>query len=152
VERLKASERFRAVTLDPGARVRFTVPDLERVTGSSGSCIEESLDSELPGTLVLHATCAGLRTTLAWKKDGTRVSLMACAEDEDRPEALVKVRKQVQQALKRVKTATACVRNGRVEVWGWVTTEPEKKQIAALEKKYGLDTVRSHVELLEDED
>jgi len=152
VERLKDDVRFRAVTLDPGGRMRFTVPNLERVTGASGECVEESLDTEIPDTLVLQATCGGLRTTLAWKKDGTRVSLMACAEDADRPAALVKTRKKVQQALKRLKMVTACVRNGKVELWGWVRSEEDKKHVAKLETKYGLDTVRSHVELLEEEE
>jgi len=151
-EVLKEPLRYRAVTLDPGQRMRFTVPGLERVTAASGTCVEEGMDTETPETFWLEASCGGLRTTLAWKKGGTRVSVMACAEDSERPAHLLKLRKKVQASLKKLKSVTACVRHGRVELWGWVETEAEKKQVAAVEKKHGPDSVRSKVELLESEE
>jgi hypothetical protein len=142
-------EDYRAVTLEPGGRARFRVPDLEYVTGSSGRCIEEGLDSEEPETFVLVASCAGVRTSLAWKKDGTRVHVMACAEPEDRTAEQVKLRKTLQGQVKAWKSVTACVRNGRVELLGWVKTAADQKKLGALEAKYGLEKVRSFVEVIE---
>jgi len=142
-------EDYRAVTLEPGGRVRFRVPDLEYVTGSSGRCIEEGLDSEEPETFFLEASCAGVRTSLAWKKGGTRVHVMACAEPEERTAEQVKLRKALQAQVKAWKSVTACVRNGRVELWGWVKTAADQKKLGALEAKYGLEKVRSFVEVIE---
>jgi hypothetical protein len=143
--------RYRAVTLEPGQRRTFRVTGLETVTGSTGRCVEESIDEEEADALALQASCGGVRTTLAWKKGGERVHIMACAEAEDRQPALVSFRKTVQAQLKGSKTVTACVRNGRVELWGWASSEDELKHMGALEKKYGMDRVRSFVELLEPE-
>jgi hypothetical protein len=143
---------YRAVTLEPGGRARFRVPNLETVTGSSGRCIEEGMDQEEPETFFLEASCGGVRTSLAWKKDGTRVHVMACAEPEERTPAQVKLRKQVQAQLKAWKSVTACVKNGRVELWGWVLTPADKKKVAELEAKFGMEKVRSFVELVEAED
>lgn len=142
-------EDYRAVTLEPGGRARFRVPNLEYVTGSSGRCIEEGMDSEEPETFFLEASCAGVRTSLAWKKDGTRVHVMACAEPEERTAEQVKLRKVLQGQVKAWKSVTACVKNGRVELLGWVKTAADKKKMGALEAKYGLDRVRSFVELIE---
>lgn len=142
-------EDYRAVTLDPGGRLRFRVPNLEYVTGSSGRCIEEGMDSEEPETFFLEASCGGIRTSLAWKKDGTRVHVMACAEPEERTAEQVKLRKTLQGQVKAWKSVTACVKNGRVELWGWVKSAADKKKMGALEAKYGLDRVRSFVELIE---
>lgn len=145
-------EDYRAVTLEPGGRARFRVPNLETVTGSSGRCIEEGMDSEEPETFWLEASCGGVRTSLAWRKDGTRIHVMACAEPEDRLPEQVKLRKALQASLKGMKSVTACVKNGRVELWGWVKTAADKKKMTALEAKHGLDKVRSFVELIEKEE
>lgn len=147
------SGEYRAVTLEVGQHRQYRVPNLETVTGSSGRCIEEGMDSEEPDSIWIEASCAGVRTSLVWKKDGTRVHVMACAEDpETRTPALLKLRRQVQGELKASKTVAPCVRNGRVELWGWVKTEAEAAQLAALEKKYGLDQVRSFAEKLQSEE
>jgi hypothetical protein len=145
-------EDYRAVTLEPKGRTRFRVPNLETVTGSSGRCIEEGMDSEEPETFWLEASCGGVRTSLAWRKDGTRIHVMVCAEPEERTAEQVKLRKAVQAALKGMKSVTACVRNGRVELWGWVKSAADKTRMTALEARHGLDKVRSFVELIETED
>lgn len=139
----------RAVTLEPGERRTFHIPDLNKVTASSGRCLEEGMDSEEPDTLFIEGTCSGVRTALAWRHDGVRIHVMACAEDSTRPASLLALRKTVQNELKGWKSATACVRNGHVELWGWVKTAAELKTFTALEKKYGLEKVRNFVELAE---
>lgn len=142
------SGEYRAVTLEVGQRRQFRVPKLETVTGSSGRCVEEGMDHEEPEAIWIEASCAGVRTSLVWKKDGTRVHVMACAEEvEGRTPAQLKLRQKVQGELKQ-KSVTACVRNGRVELWGWYRTDAEGAQLAALEKKYGLDQLRSFAEKL----
>jgi hypothetical protein len=144
---------YRAVTLEPHEHRAFRVPGLETVTASTGRCIEEGMESDQVQTLFLEATCGGVRTTLAWRKDGVRVHLMACAEADDRPAPLVALRKTVQaelKALKGVKTMTACVRNGRVELWGWTASPEDLQKLTQLEKKHGLESVRSFVEALPD--
>lgn len=146
------SEDYRAVTLEPGGRARFRVPRLDTVTGSSGRCIEEGMDTEEPETFWLEASCGGVRTSLAWRKDGTRIHVMACAEPEERTAAQVKLRKALQASLKGLKSVTACVKNGRVELWGWVKTPADQKKMTALEAKHGLDKVRSFVELIPKEE
>lgn len=144
---------YRAVTLEVGQRQQFRVPRLETITGSSGRCLEEGLDSEEPDTIWIEASCAGVRTSMVWKKDGKRVHVMACAEDaQTRSPALLKLRRQVQAELKGLKTVAACVRNGKVELWGWVKSEPESALLKALEKKHGLDQVRSYAEKIQQED
>lgn len=143
---------YRAVTIEVGQRKQFRVQKLESVTGSSGRCLEEGLDGDEPETIWMEASCSGVRTALVWKTDGTRVHVMACGEDaEKRSPELLKARQKVDKDLKGLKSVTACVRNGRVELWGWVKTETELNQIKALEKKYGLDVVRNFVEKLETE-
>ncbi|MBL8923736.1 MAG: hypothetical protein JNJ54_33080 [Myxococcaceae bacterium] len=140
--------RYRAVTLEPAQRKMFRVADLEKVTAASGRCIEEGMDVDEPQTFWLEATCGGVRTTFAWKKDGTRVHVMACAEDAKRSSALVKLRQRVQQELKAMKSVTACVRGERVELWGWALSPKERDAVSALANKHGLE---NHVELLGDE-
>lgn len=143
---------YRAVTLEVGQRRQFRVPRLERVTGSSGRCLEEGMDGEEAEAIWIEASCAGVRTSLVWKTDGKRVHVMACAEDpETRSAEQLKLRQRLEKDLKGLKSVTACVRNGKVELWGWVKTEVELGQLKALEKKYGLDAVRSYAELLEPE-
>lgn len=144
--------RYRAVTLEPSQRRMFRVADLERVTAASGRCVEEGMDVDEPETFWLEASCSGVRTTFAWKKDGSRVHVMACAEDVRRQPALVKLRQKVQGELKAYKAMTACVRGNKVELWGWALSPKEREVAAALEAKHGLDQVVNHVELLgEDE-
>jgi hypothetical protein len=74
---------------------------------------------------------------------------MACAEPEERTAEQVKLRKALQAQVKAWKSVTACVRNGRVELWGWVKTAADQKKLDALEAKYGLEKVRSFVEVIE---
>lgn len=144
---------YRALTMEVGQHRQFRVPRLETITGSSGRCLEEGMDSEEPEAIWIEASCAGVRTSLVWKKDGTRVHVMACAEDpQTRPAELLKLRKKVQAQLKGSKTVAACVRNGKVELWGWVKTDAELARLGALEKKYGLDSVRSFAEKIQAQD
>ncbi len=142
--------KYRAVTLEPSQRKLFRVPNLERVTGASGRCIEEGIDLEHVESFWLEGTCSGVRTTLVWLNDGTRIHVMACAE-EDRTPALVKLRQKLQSDVKGWKSVTACVRNGMVELWGWVPEAADKKKLNALELKYGLDHVKDRVDVLEEE-
>jgi len=147
------SGEYRAVTLEVGQRRQFRVPKLETVTGSSGRCVEEGMDSDEPESIWVEASCGGVRTSLVWKKDGSRVHVLACAEEvENRDPALLKLRQKVQGELKALKSVTACVRNGRVEVQGWYRTAAEGAQLTALEKKHGLEHLRSFAEKLEGED
>ena len=142
------SGEYRAVTLETGQRRIFRVPNLETITGSSGRCVEEGLDGETLEAIWIEASCEGVRTSMVWKKDGTRMHVMACAEDvATRTAAQLKLRQQVQREIKAHKSVTACVRNGRVEVWGWVQTQEEMAPFAALEKKHR-DTVKSFVEVI----
>ena len=144
---------YRAVTMEVGNRRQFRVPNLETITGSSGKCLEEGMDSEEPEAIWIEASCGGVRTSLVWRKDGSRVHVMACAEDpQSRTPALLKLRKKIEAELKGSKTVAACVRNGKVELWGWVKTDAEGVQLAALEKKYGLDSVRSYAEKIQSGD
>jgi hypothetical protein len=133
--------QYRAYTLDPKERKLVPVPGLERVTGASGMCIEEELIEF--SSLTLVATCAGVRTTLAWLKDGARMHFMACAEGDDRPPELVTRRKKVQAELKGIKGVTACVRAKRIELLGWALDKKERATVAKIAKKHGVD---DHVE------
>lgn len=145
-------QRYRAVTLDPGQRRMFQVGDLEKVTAASGRCVEEGMDVDEPDTFWLQATCSGVRTTLAWRRGGERIHVLACAEDEKRSPAMVKLRQRLQAELKPFKTATACVRNGHVELWGWTVTPKERDAVQAIAVRAGLDQVVNHVELLGDDE
>ena len=144
---------YRAVTLEVGQHRQYRVAKLETVTGSSGRCIEEGMDSDEPDAIFIEANCSGVRTSLVWKTDGTRVHVMACAEDPTtRTPAQLKLRQKVQSELKGSKTVTACVRNGKVELWGWMMSDAEAVNLAGLEKKYGLDQVRNFAERLQTEE
>lgn len=138
--------QYRAFTLDPGERRVIPVRSLERVTGSSGQCLEEELTQDESLTLV--ATCAGVRTSLAWLKDGSRMHFMACAEDKDRPPELVAKRKKVQAELKALKGVTACVRARRIELLGWALDKKERARVQAAAKRFGVD---DHTELVGEE-
>lgn len=143
--------QYRAVTIEPAQRLTFRVHELERVTAASGRCVEEGMDLEEPETFWLQASCSGVRTSFAWKKDGTRVHVMACAEDGKRTPELVKLRQKVQADLKAYKAVTACVRSGQVQLWGWALSPAERDKVAAIAKKHG-EAVENRVELIgEDE-
>jgi hypothetical protein len=141
---------WRAVTLEAGQELRFRVQKLERVTGSSGKCIEEGRNGDEPEEFILSATCPGVRTTMVWKTDGSRLNVMACAEGDPPPPNLLKLRKQLQAEVRAWKSVTACVRNGHVELWGWVLKPAELEKLKALELKHGHDSVVNHVELVEE--
>jgi hypothetical protein len=140
--------QYRAVTLDPQERRVFKVENIERVTGSSGRCIEEGLDSDTVDVLFLQAQCEGLRTAMVTRKDGSRIHLMACAEDEKRSTSLLKKRLEIQKMFKKMNAVTPCIRNGKIELWGWVRDAKELAAVAALETKYGLEVVKSFVEVI----
>lgn len=135
--------QYRAFTLEPKERRVISVPGLERVTGASGQCIEEELTEFQSLTLV--ATCPGVRTTLAWLKDGARMHFMVCAEGDDRPPALVAKRKKLQAELKAIKGVTACIRAQRLELLGWAHDKKERARLSELAKRHGAD---DHTELL----
>ena len=141
--------RFRAVTLAPGERKQFKIPEVDRLTASSGQCLEETLDVEETQTLVLVAACEGVRTSMVWLKDGTRIHILACAEGPELKSELKKLRTALQGALKKWKSATACVRNGRVELWGWVEAPKDKDRIADIVATYDREKVVNKVEWIE---
>ncbi len=140
--------RFRAVTIPIGDSRSFKVPGVERITAASGACLEETLDIEETQTLVLTAACEGVRTSMVWLKDGTRIHMLACAEDREPTPELKKLRAKLQGELKGWKSATACVKNGRVELWGWVEKQEDKDKVSALALKHG-DKVLDKVEYVE---
>ena len=141
--------RYRAVTLAHDERKQFKIPDVDRLTASTGLCLEESLDVEETGTLIITASCAGVRTSMVWLKDGTRIHMLACAEDPVLNPELKKLRLKLQGELKAWKSATACVRNGRVELWGWIEEPDDKDKIAKIASKYDVEKVVNKVELVE---
>lgn len=144
---------YRAVTMESGQRRHFRVPKLETITGSSGRCVEEGMTGDEPETIWVEAACGGVRTSLLWKKDGTRVHVMVCAEDvETRTSEQLKFRQKIEKELKSLKSVTACVRNGRVELWGWVKNASEQAQLEALVKKHGLDGLKNNAELVKTEE
>ena len=140
--------RYRAVTISFEENKSFKVPGVERITASSGACLEETLDVEETQTLIITATCDGVRTSMVWLKDGTRIHMLACAEDKELKPELRKLRTKLQGELKAWKSATACVRNGRVELWGWVEKPEDKDKVAALALKHG-EKVLDKVEYIE---
>jgi hypothetical protein len=141
--------RYRAVTLAHEERKLFKIPDVERLTASSGLCLEETLDVEETQTLIISATCAGVRTSMVWLKDGTRIHMLACAEGAQLKPELKKLRAKLQAELKSWKSATACVRGGRVELWGWVEEPNDKERIEKIAAKYDVEKVVNKVELVE---
>ena len=141
--------RFRAVTLAHEERKQFKIPDVERLTASSGMCLEETLDVEETQTLIISASCEGVRTSMVWLKDGTRIHMLACAEGPVLKPELKKLRTKLLGELKKWKSATACVRNGRVELWGWALEPDDKDRIAAIASKYDVEKVVNKVELVE---
>jgi hypothetical protein len=140
---------YRAITLEANEHRVFAVADLEKVTGSTGRCVDEGNAIGEENSFWVEATCSGLRTVMVWKKNGQRMHLMVCAEGENANPERLKLRKKLQTELKTYKSLTPCVRNGKVELWGWVATEADRKKLAALETKHGPASVRNFVELIE---
>jgi hypothetical protein len=140
---------YRAVTLEANEHRVFAVADLEKVTGSTGRCIDEGNAVGVENSFWVEATCSGLRTVMVWKKNGQRMHLMVCAEGENASPERLALRKKLQAELKSYKSLTPCVRNGKVELWGWVATESDRRKLAALETKHGAASVRNFVELIE---
>lgn len=143
------NEPFRAVTIVKGEHHTFRVKGLETVTGSSGRCLEEGVESGEEDAIWIEGACEGLRTVMVARADGSVIQVMACGEDpEHRTAEQLKLRQKLQSELKKHRSITACVRNGRVELWGWWRTDAEAATVKALEKKYGLEKVHSFVEKL----
>jgi hypothetical protein len=130
--------RFRALTLSPKEHRELKLAGLERVTASSGACLEEGMATEMDQTMVIDVTCAGVRTSIAWLKGGVRVHVLICAEDEARPASAVKLRQKAQGDLKAWKSVTACVRGAEVHLLGWAQNPAEKEKLAGVAKRLGL--------------
>jgi hypothetical protein len=139
------SGRYRALTLNPQEHRELRAPGLEKVTGSSGACLEEGLALDSVETVFIEASCAGVRTSIVWLKKNTRVHVLACAEDESRTPATVRLRQKAQAELKAYRAVTACVRGLEVQLLGWAQSPAERQKIAAVAKKLG---VVDKVELL----
>ncbi len=141
---------WRAVTLESGQALTFRVSKLERIAGSAGKCIEEGLSGDEPEQFTLSASCAAVRTVMVWRTDGSRLNVLACAEGDPPPPALLRLRQKVQGEVRGWKSVTACVRNGHVELWGWVLKPLDLEKVKALEAKHGRESVVNHVELVEE--
>jgi hypothetical protein len=139
------TERFRAITLTPGESKQFKIPEVERLTANSGTCLEESLDTEEEHTLVITAKCGGVRTSMVWLKGGEKIQMLACAEDDKSTAEAKKLRAKLQPLLKAYKSVTACARYGRVELLGWVEKQTDLDKISAIATKNDAD---DKVELL----
>ncbi|MFT3840459.1 MAG: hypothetical protein QM723_25950 [Myxococcaceae bacterium] len=139
------TERFRAVTLTPGESKQFKIPEVDRLTANSGNCLEESLDTEEEHTLVITAKCGGVRTSMVWLKNGEKIQMLACAEDDHSTPAAKKLRAKLQTELKAYKSVTPCARYGRVELLGWVEKQTDIDKISAIAIKNDAD---DKVELL----
>lgn len=140
---------YRAITMSKDEHRTFRVVGLETVTGSTGRCLQEGMDTEEPETFFIHAECAAVRTSLVWLKGGKRLHVMACAE-EDPPKEALALRKKLSAELKNEKSVTACVHDGRVQLVGWAAKPELKARMQALEKRYGYEKVKDAVELLEE--
>jgi osmotically-inducible protein OsmY len=89
-------------------------------------------------TMFVEASCAGVRTSIAWLANGKRIHVLVCAEDETRSTASLKKRQAAQKDLKAWKAVTACVRAGEVHLLGWAQSAAEKEKLAAVAKRHGL--------------
>ena len=130
--------KYRALTLNPNERRELRAVGLERVTASSGACLEEGMALDSVETMFVEASCASVRTSIAWLSNGKRVHVLVCSEDETRSTASLKKRQAAQKDLKPWKAVTACVRAGEVHLLGWAQNNAEKEKLAALAKKHGL--------------
>ncbi len=141
---------YRAVTLAVNERRVFHVPHLDRVTGSTGRCVAEGLDSVEPQSFWVQGLCSGMRTVMVWKKTGRRMHLLACVESDDVAKDVMVNRNAISNELKAMKSVTVCARNGRVELWGWAQTLKEADRINAILAKYDRSAVRNFVERIEE--
>ncbi len=130
--------RFRALTLNPNETRELKAVGLERVTASSGACLEEGMALDSVHTMFVKATCASVRTSIAWLENGKRIHVLVCAEDEGRPAAAVKKRQKVQADLKKYKAVTACVQGSEVHLLGWAQSAAEKEKISAIARRHEL--------------
>jgi hypothetical protein len=134
----KLTGRFRALTLNPNEHRELSAVGLERVTASSGACIEEGMALDSVETMFVEASCAGVRTSIAWLVNKTRIHILVCAEDETRGTAALKLRQKAQGEIKAWKSVTACVRGQEVHLLGWAQNAGEKAKVAAVAKRLGL--------------
>lgn len=132
------SGRFRALTLNPNERRELKAAGLERVTASSGACLEEGMALDSVETMFVEASCAGVRTSIAWLSNGKRIHVLVCSEDETRTLASLKLRQKAQGEVKAWKSVTACVRAGEVHLLGWAQNPGEKEKLAAIAKRLKL--------------
>ncbi|MBL8949928.1 MAG: hypothetical protein JNK82_04065 [Myxococcaceae bacterium] len=130
--------RYRALTLNPNERRELKAVGLERVTGSSGRCLEEGMALDSVHTMFVEAKCASVRTSMAWLDNGKRIHVLVCAEDESRPAATVKKRQKVQTELKAWKGVTACVQGNEIHLLGWVQNASEREKLAGIARKHDL--------------
>lgn len=130
--------RYRALTLNPSETRELKAVGLERVTASSGACLEEGMSLDSVHTMFIKATCASVRTSIAWLENGKRIHVLVCAEDETRQPATVKKRQKVQAELKSYKAVTACVRGNEIHLLGWASSTAEREKLAAIAKKHEL--------------
>jgi hypothetical protein len=130
--------RYRALTLGPGERRELHARGLERVTGSSGACIEEGLSADTVETMFVQANCASVRTSIAWLQKNVRVHILVCAEAAEVEAPLVKLRQKAQRELKAWKGVTPCVHEHEVQLLGWATSPAEREKLGKLAKKLGL--------------
>ena len=141
---------FRAVTLAVNERRVFHVPHLDRVTGSTGRCVAEGLDSAETQSFWVQGLCSGMRTVMVWKKNGRRMHLLTCVEGDDASSDVTQNRNAISNELKAMRSVTVCARNGRIEVWGWTQTPKEMDRINAILTKYDRSSVRNFVERIEE--
>jgi hypothetical protein len=125
---------YRAVTIKAGDRKLFKIPDLEKLTGSSGKCIEEGMADTDEGIIAVSAECAGVRTTMAWLNDKRRVTLLVCAEKETTP-ALEKQRSAIAKELRDIGSVTVCIREKTLWLHGWVFTDAQQARVRAIAGK-----------------
>ncbi|MBK7857561.1 MAG: hypothetical protein IPJ65_02825 [Archangiaceae bacterium] len=130
--------RFRALTFEPGERRELRAAGLERVTGSSGDCLEEGMAPDAFETLYIEAKCGGVRTSIAWLANQKRIHVLVCAEEVGRSATAVTLRKKAQRLVKGWKSVTACVRGEEVQLLGWARDEAEKVKVAGVARKLGL--------------
>ncbi len=130
--------RYRAMTLSQSERKELRAVGLERVTASSGECLEEGMALDSVETMFVQATCPGVRTSIAWLKGSVRIHILMCSEPEDMPPPLVKLRAKAQREVKPYRGVTACVRGPEVHLLGWAATPSERAKLAAVAKKLGL--------------
>jgi len=130
--------RYRALTLNPNETRELKAVGLERVTASSGACLEEGMALDSVHTMFIKASCASVRTSIAWLDNGKRIHVLACAEDETRKSATVKKRQKAQAELKAYKAVTACVQGDEIHLLGWAKSTAEREKLAAVAKKHGL--------------